>query len=173
MNKIMENCQHCLSGYCKSEGGAGVGCIEIEDCDYKEGYRQALEDVLEMLEKTKKAVIRDRPQFGAARFGILNEKIRQIKGRPARMKIEGELGFRTFRNIKRLQEDLPYTEEYIVGQISGDEGLWSNFPRFHGDIAGRYILAMTYAESAHSEPPGYLQDLVGNRSVDPLRVELL
>ncbi len=88
------------------------------------------------------------------------QKINQVSGRPVRMKLQGELGFRASRNIRRIKEELPYAEEYILGQISGEKGLWSNFARFHGDVAGRYILAMTYAESNNTNPPGYLKDLV-------------
>ncbi len=87
-------------------------------------------------------------------------KINSVAGRPHKMKLKGELGFRASRNIRRIKEELPYAEEYLLGQISGEEGLWSNFARFHGDIAGRYILAMTYAESNNDNPPGYLQDLL-------------
>ncbi len=88
------------------------------------------------------------------------KKISQVSGRPVRMKLQGELGFRASRNIRRIREELPYAEEYLLGQISGEKGLWSNFARFHGDVAGRYILAMTYAESNNTNPPGYLKDLV-------------
>lgn len=88
------------------------------------------------------------------------KKINQVAGRPVKIKLQGELGFRASRNIRRIKEELPYAEEYILGQISGEKGLWSNFARFHGDVAGRYILAMTYAESNNSNPPGYLKDLV-------------
>ncbi len=88
------------------------------------------------------------------------KKFSHVANRPVKMKLKGELGFRASRNIRRIKEELPYTEEYILGQISGEKGLWSNFARFHGDIAGRYILAMTYAESNNSIPPGYLKDLV-------------
>jgi len=87
-------------------------------------------------------------------------KINHVVDRPVRMKLKGELGFRASRNIRRIKEELPYAEEYLLGQISGEKGLWSNFARFHGDVAGRYILAMTYAESDNNSPPGYLQDLV-------------
>lgn len=88
------------------------------------------------------------------------EKLAYAAGRPVRMKLKGELGFRASRNIRRIREELPYAEEYILGQISGEKGLWSNFARFHGDVAGRYILAMTYAESNQENPPEYLNDLV-------------
>jgi len=88
------------------------------------------------------------------------KKINSVAGRPVKIKLAGELGFRTSRNIRRIKNELPYAEEYILGQISGKKGLWSNFARFHGDVAGRYILAMTYAESNHNKPPGYLKDLV-------------
>ncbi len=88
------------------------------------------------------------------------KKINSIDSRPLKMKLAGEQGFRLSRNIRRIKNELPYTEEYVLGQISGKKGLWSNFPRFHGDVAGRYILAMTYAESNHDEPPIYLQDMV-------------
>jgi len=91
---------------------------------------------------------------------INNKKINHVDERPVRMKLKGELGFRTSRNIRRIKNELPYAEEYILGQISGEKGLWSNFARFHGDVAGRYILAMTYAESNKDNPPGYLSDLV-------------
>jgi len=88
------------------------------------------------------------------------KNISQVSGRPVRMKLQGELGFRASRNIRRIKEELPYAEEYLLGQISGEKGVWSNFARFHGDVAGRYILAMSYAESNNNPPPGYLKDLV-------------
>lgn len=72
----------------------------------------------------------------------------------------GELGFRTKWIIDRLENQGPFSEEYIVGQISGDPGAWTNFPRVHGDIAGRWILAETVFHSHQEKAPKKLATIV-------------
>ena len=55
---------------------------------------------------------------------------------------------------------MPYSEEYIVGQVSADPGIWTNFPRVHGDIAGRWILAETVFHSNKQKAPENLAMIV-------------
>ena len=117
-----------------------------------------VEETTEMQKNEKMLTVKSINQTSTDWINV--KKISPVSGRPVKMKLKGELGFRASRNIRRIKEELPYAEEYILGQISGEKDLWSNFARFHGDVAGRYILAMTYAESNNSYPPGYLKDLV-------------
>jgi hypothetical protein len=72
----------------------------------------------------------------------------------------GELGFRTNWIIDRLENQRPFSKEYIVGQISGDPGIWTNFPRVHGDIAGRWVLAETVIHSNDKKVPKQLREIV-------------
>ncbi|MGH0053916.1 MAG: beta-L-arabinofuranosidase domain-containing protein [Sphaerochaetaceae bacterium] len=72
----------------------------------------------------------------------------------------GELGFRTNWIIDRLENQRPFSKEYIIGQISGEAGAWTNFPRVHGDIAGRWILAETVIHSNEDTPPENLTAIV-------------
>jgi len=89
-----------------------------------------------------------------------NDKLNPIDGQPTRMCIKGELGYRIHKIVNRLQTEIPYSREYIMGQLSGEDGAWSNFPRFHGDITGRWILAMTYAHSDKTTLPEHVQSIV-------------
>lgn len=83
------------------------------------------------------------------------------KGRqPTQFRLGGELGFRTQRCIHRLESELPYSSEYILSQITGARNQWSNFRKFHGDVAGRWILAMTFAYSGAGVPPAHLRVIV-------------
>lgn len=91
---------------------------------------------------------------------IANGKLNPKKGQPTRMRIKGELGYRIHKIVNRLQTEIPYSREYIMGQLSGEDGAWSNFPRFHGDITGRWILAMTYAHSDKTTLPEHVQAIV-------------
>jgi len=86
--------------------------------------------------------------------------LRPLTGSLKSMRLTGELGFRTARIIHRLESELPYSNEYILSQISGEKNQWSNFRKFHGDIAGRWILAMSYAYSGNDTPPEHVQTLV-------------
>lgn len=86
--------------------------------------------------------------------------LRPLTGSLKTMRLAGELGFRTARIIHRLESELPYSNEYILSQISGEKNQWSNFRKFHGDIAGRWILAMSYAHSGNDTPPEHLQSIV-------------
>ncbi len=86
--------------------------------------------------------------------------LRPLNGSLKTMRLTGELGFRAARIIRRLETELPYSNEYILSQISGEKSQWSNFRKFHGDIAGRWILAMSYAYSGKDTPPEHLQSLV-------------
>ncbi len=74
----------------------------------------------------------------------------------------GELGFRFGWSLHRITNQLPYSREYILSQISGERGTWTNFPRVHGDIAGRWILAETTAWSASQVPPAFLRQVVAS-----------
>jgi len=86
--------------------------------------------------------------------------LKPLTGSLKTMRLTGELGFRTARIIHRLENELPYSNEYILSQISGEKNQWSNFRKFHGDIAGRWILAMSYAYSGNDTPPEHVQSLV-------------
>ena len=79
---------------------------------------------------------------------------------PSAFRLGGELGFRTQRCIRRIASELPYSREYILSQISGAPDQWSNFRKFHGDIAGRWILAMTHAHAGAATPPEHLRAIV-------------
>lgn len=79
---------------------------------------------------------------------------------PLRYRLGGELGYRLDKIIRRLSSELPYSREYILGQITGEVGVWSNFPRFHGDVCGRWILAMSFACSGETTPPAFLREVV-------------
>ncbi len=91
---------------------------------------------------------------------VANDKLNPKAGQPTRMRIKGELGYRIHKIVNRLQTEIPYSREYIMGQMSGEDEAWSNFPRFHGDITGRWILAMTYAHSDKSSVPEHVQSIV-------------
>ena len=81
-------------------------------------------------------------------------------GRPDSFTLGGELGRRLARSLQRIAEEPPYCREYLLGQITGDPRWWANFPRFHGDICGRWILAATRAQAALSNRPDDLAELV-------------
>jgi len=86
--------------------------------------------------------------------------LRPLTGPLKTMRLTGELGFRTARIVNRLESELPYSNEYILSQISGEKNQWSNFRKFHGDIAGRWILAMSYAYSGKDTLPKHVQGIV-------------
>ncbi len=75
---------------------------------------------------------------------------------------DGELGYRTLWIMDRLENQKPFSEEYIVGQISGDPAIWTNFPRVHGDIAGRWILAETVFHSGKQKAPEKLSKMISH-----------
>ncbi|MEQ9460877.1 MAG: glycoside hydrolase family 127 protein [Phycisphaeraceae bacterium] len=79
---------------------------------------------------------------------------------PTRYKLSGELGYRLKRSIDRIENQLPYSTQYLLTQVSAQKGNWSNFPRFHGDIVGRWTLAETHTHAACAQPPIILADLV-------------
>ncbi len=85
---------------------------------------------------------------------------RSVSAEPLRYRLGGEMGYRLDKIIHRLSSELPYSREYILGQITGEAGVWSNFPRFHGDICGRWILAMSFACSGEKTPPAFLREVV-------------
>lgn len=74
--------------------------------------------------------------------------------------LRGELGRRVARSLQRIENEPPYCREYLLGQITGDPSWWANFPRFHGDMCGRWILAETRAHGAQVLPPEHLAILV-------------
>ncbi len=82
------------------------------------------------------------------------------EGHPTDIDLKGEWGFRLAKNIHRLEHELPYAQEYMLGQVWPDNHTWSHFPRFHGDVAGRWVLAMTWAHSAKTQAPQHVQDMV-------------
>jgi len=79
---------------------------------------------------------------------------------PSTITLRGDWGFRIHRNVRRLEDELPYCDEYLLGQVWPDEGVWSHFPRFHGDIVGRWIQGITWAHSADPQPPAQLRSTV-------------
>lgn len=79
-------------------------------------------------------------------------RIRPGNGRPQHFSLAGELGFRLSRSARRIEEELPYSREYLLSQITGAADEWSNFPRVHADIAGRWVLAETYLQAGRSAP---------------------
>lgn len=81
-------------------------------------------------------------------------------GAAQRFTLEDELGRRLGRALQRIEHQAPYSREYLLGQISGEPGWWTNFPRFHGDMCGRWILAETRAHAAAGAPPTHLAELV-------------
>lgn len=83
-------------------------------------------------------------------------------GSPTRYRLGGELGYRLTRNIDRIERQVPYSTQYLLGQVSTEPGCWCNFPRFHGDMVGRWILAETYIHGDDSVPPPHLRHLVGD-----------
>lgn len=74
--------------------------------------------------------------------------------------MRGELGYRLQRSLDRIELQAPYSREYLLSQISGEAGCWCNFPRFQGDMAGRWVLAETFAHSQHKTPPEPLASIV-------------
>ena len=90
---------------------------------------------------------------------IAYDKIKLPNGRPTAFNLGGELGFRLHHAIRRLENELPYSREYILSQVHAAPGQWSNFPRVHGDIAGRWVLALTYAH-AGQDAPEHLREVV-------------
>lgn len=84
-----------------------------------------------------------------------------LPGEPVRFSIGGEMGFRLCWILNRITCQLPYSREYLLGQMNGTldgRRVWSNFPRFHGDICGRWILAQS---TSHGEAaPEHLRTLV-------------
>jgi hypothetical protein len=87
------------------------------------------------------------------------QAVRNVAGRPSQFTLRGELGYRLERAISRLEHELPYCHEYILGQVQPLANYWTNFPRYHGDVAGRWILALTYAYAGQT-PPEHLATLV-------------
>lgn len=83
-------------------------------------------------------------------------------GSPERITLGGELGRRLARSIRRIEDDAPYCSEFLLSQISAERGSWCNFPRFHGDMCGRWILAETHAHGAAAAPPDHLATLVAD-----------
>lgn len=102
--------------------------------------------------------IREMQQFQPVT--IRYDRIRKDKGRPQSFALNGELGYRLWRSARRIEQQFPYCEEYILSQVSAAPGQWSHFPRFHGDIAGRWLLAETYLYSGQDTPPEHLKSLV-------------
>ena len=90
---------------------------------------------------------------------VTYDKVKPSPGRPTAFRLEGELGFRLHRALRRLEHELPYSREYILSQVHAAPGQWSNFPRVHGDIAGRWVLALTYAY-AGGDAPEHLRSVV-------------
>ena len=86
-------------------------------------------------------------------------RLESTPDRPQRLRLRGELGYRITRCIHRLEHELPYSREYLLSQVSGAAGQWSQFPRYHGDIAGRWVLALTWAHS-DGPPPEHLRVIV-------------
>ncbi|QDU70622.1 hypothetical protein [Mucisphaera calidilacus] len=82
------------------------------------------------------------------------------KGSPTRFQLSGEMGYRLGRSIDRIESQVPYCEQYLLTQVCAEPGCWSNFPRFHGDIAGRWILAETHVYSGEASPPEHLAGVV-------------
>lgn len=91
--------------------------------------------------------------FSYARLNVPN-------GSPQQITLSGELGRRLARSIHRIEAEAPYCTEFLLSQISAAPGAWCNFPRFHGDMCGRWILAETHAHAAAGRPPTALADLV-------------
>jgi hypothetical protein len=87
-------------------------------------------------------------------------KLRKPLGCPTSFALKGELGYRLALSAKRIEQAFPYTQEYLLSQVSAQDGEWSNFPRFHGDVAGRWVLAETYLYSAQQTAPDHLRSLV-------------
>lgn len=81
-------------------------------------------------------------------------------GSPEQIVLGGELGRRLARSIRRIETEAPYCSEYLLAQISDADGAWCNFPRFHGDMCGRWILAVTHAHAADGSAPADLARLV-------------
>lgn len=81
-------------------------------------------------------------------------------GAPERLLLGGELGRRLARAIHRIEHEPPYCSEYLLSQISGAPDAWCNFPRFHGDMCGRWILAESHVHAAAGTPPADLAALV-------------
>jgi hypothetical protein len=81
-------------------------------------------------------------------------------GHPDTFTLGGELGRRLARSLHRIVNEPPYCREYLLGQINADPGWWANFPRFHGDMCGRWILAETRAHAAEGRAPAHLATLV-------------
>lgn len=77
-----------------------------------------------------------------------------------RFSLRGELGYRLQRSLDRIEHQAPYSREYLLSQISGEAGCWCNFPRFQGDMAGRWVLAETFAHGNADTPPEHLASLV-------------
>ncbi len=75
-------------------------------------------------------------------------------------RLGGELGRRLAHSLHRLENDPPYSREYLLGQISGHAGWWTNFPRFHGDMCGRWLLVESRAHAAAGTPSAALAELV-------------
>jgi len=87
-------------------------------------------------------------------------RLQDKEHRPIKFTLSGELGFRLYRSTQRIEEALPYSKEYILSQVFSKREQWTNYPRFHGDIAGRWILAETYAHSAEQNPPDQLKEII-------------
>lgn len=87
-------------------------------------------------------------------------RIRPGNGRSAQFALDGELGFRLNRAADRIENQLPYSHEYLLSQITGARDQWSNFPRVHADVAGRWVLAETYLHAGQSTPPPHLAAII-------------
>lgn len=109
------------------------------------------------MKRIKKMVAIETGWFSPKR---LNAARPQADGRPVRFRLRGELGLRLARCIWRIQNEPPYCIEHVLGQIAPQMDSWSQFPRFHGDMAGRWLLAMTYASSGWMTPPSFLRHFV-------------
>lgn len=93
-------------------------------------------------------------------ISINYSRIQPGSRRSAQFALDGELGFRLARAAHRIENELPYSHEYLLSQISGARDEWSNFPRVHADIAGRWVLAETYLHAGQSEPPQHLAAVI-------------
>lgn len=89
------------------------------------------------------------------------KKILGLNTAADKITLKGEIGERCGRAMNRITNDAPYTEEYLLSQITTASDTWTNFPCCHGDTAGRWIWAQALAASAEDAPPAYVTELVG------------
>ncbi len=99
------------------------------------------------------------PQVSSHTVTFSPQRILKRPGVPRRLALAGEWGYRCSRALRRLEDAVPYSTDYLLSQLRPVPGRWSCRPDCHGEAVGRYLWVCAQAASASHQAPRRLSQL--------------